>query len=95
MRAGLADDLLMVAGVALLPGTAFGPAGAGFLRLAYTQGEEDLRPGLQRMGNHLSAKVRGERRDAVSVRDVVAPQPVGDVKPHHPRFRPRGRARAQ
>ena len=54
----LADDLLMEAGVALLPGTAFGPAGGGFLRLAYTQGEEDLRTGLERMGNHLAAHVR-------------------------------------
>ncbi len=54
----LADDLLMESGVALLPGTAFGAAGAGFLRLAYTQGEEDLRIGLERMGNHLAARVK-------------------------------------
>jgi aspartate/methionine/tyrosine aminotransferase len=50
----LAEELLERAGVALLPGTAFGPAGAGFLRLAYTQGESDLRAGLERMGNHLA-----------------------------------------
>jgi aspartate aminotransferase len=50
----LADDLLERAGVALLPGTAFGPGGAGFLRLAYTQSEADLRTGLERMGNHLA-----------------------------------------
>jgi aminotransferase len=49
----LADGLLQEAGVALLPGTAFGAAGAGFLRLAYTQGEADLRKGLERMGNYL------------------------------------------
>ena len=42
------------AGVALLPGTAFGPAGAGYLRLAYTQAEADLRTGLERIGNHLA-----------------------------------------
>src|SRR2546421_11356322 len=46
----LAEQLLDRAGVALLPGTAFGPGGAGFLRLAYTQGEADLRAGLESMG---------------------------------------------
>ncbi len=50
----LAEELLEGAGVALLPGTAFGPAGAGFLRLAYTQAEEDLRTGLERIGNYLA-----------------------------------------
>jgi aspartate aminotransferase len=49
----LADGLLEEAGVALLPGTAFGAAGRGFLRLAYTQGETDLRKGLQRIGDYL------------------------------------------
>ena len=33
--------------------SAFGAAGAGFLRLAYTQGEADLRKGLERMGEYL------------------------------------------
>jgi aspartate/methionine/tyrosine aminotransferase len=53
----LANDLLEQAGVALLPGTAFGPAGAGFLRLAYTQSEADLRVGLERIGNYLADRV--------------------------------------
>src|SRR5215467_5911771 len=53
----LAEDLLVTAGVALLPGTAFGAGGAGFLRVAYTQGEGDLRAGLERMGNHLADRV--------------------------------------
>ncbi len=52
----LAEELLEQAGVALLPGSAFGPAGAGFLRLAYTQSEADLRAGLERMGNHLDSR---------------------------------------
>ena len=52
----LAEELLDRAGVALLPGTAFGPAGAGFLRLAYTQAEADLRTGLERMGNYLAER---------------------------------------
>jgi aspartate/methionine/tyrosine aminotransferase len=50
----LAEDLLEGAGVALLPGSAFGPAGEGFLRLAYTQSESDLRLGMERMGNYLA-----------------------------------------
>ncbi len=54
----LADGLLQEAGVAVLPGTAFGPAGAGFIRLAYTQGEADLRKALQRMADHLEARGR-------------------------------------
>jgi aspartate aminotransferase len=53
----LADDLLEQAGVALLPGSAFGPAGTGFLRLAYTQSEADLRTGLERMASHLAERM--------------------------------------
>jgi aspartate aminotransferase len=49
----LASALLEVAGVAVLPGTAFGQAGKGFLRLAYTQAEADLRTGLERMAAYL------------------------------------------
>jgi aspartate/methionine/tyrosine aminotransferase len=45
----LADRLLEEAGVAVLPGTAFGPGGAGFLRIAYTQGERDLEKALERI----------------------------------------------
>jgi aspartate aminotransferase len=49
----LADRLLSEAGVALLPGTAFGAAGAGYIRLAYTQSEEQLKLGLDRMREFL------------------------------------------
>jgi aspartate/methionine/tyrosine aminotransferase len=49
----LATLLLEEAGVALLAGTDFGPGGAGFLRIAYTQHEEDLRLGLDRMERFL------------------------------------------
>ncbi|MGH7876259.1 MAG: pyridoxal phosphate-dependent aminotransferase [Candidatus Dormibacteraceae bacterium] len=52
----LAEELLVEAGVAVLPGTAFGEAGKGFLRLAYTQREEDLQLALERMGNHLASR---------------------------------------
>ena len=45
----LAGRLLNEAGVAVLPGTAFGAAGKGFIRLAYTQSEDELKLGLDRI----------------------------------------------
>jgi aspartate/methionine/tyrosine aminotransferase len=45
----LAERLLTEAGVAVLPGTAFGEAGKGFIRLAYTQSEDQLQQGLERI----------------------------------------------
>ena len=45
----LSERLLSEAGVAVLPGTAFGQAGKGFIRLAYTQSESELKLGLDRM----------------------------------------------
>ena len=58
----LADRLLVDAGVAVLPGGAFGKAGAGHIRLAYTQGEESLRRALER----IEAFVREEAPAAAS-----------------------------
>lgn len=49
----LAEELLEEAGVAVLPGTAFGHAGKGYIRLAYTQGEQDMRAGLERIDAHV------------------------------------------
>jgi aspartate aminotransferase len=51
----LARGLLEEAGVALLAGTAFGSGGRGFLRIAYTQGEEAIREALERIKSFLSA----------------------------------------
>src|SRR6266478_655387 len=45
----LASRLLNEAGVAVLPGTSFGEAGKGFIRLAYTQSEDELKLGLDRI----------------------------------------------
>ncbi|MBI4491228.1 MAG: pyridoxal phosphate-dependent aminotransferase [Chloroflexi bacterium] len=45
----LADWLLEEAGVAVLPGTAFGPAGEGFLRLSYGTGLEHLQRALEKL----------------------------------------------
>jgi aspartate aminotransferase len=47
--ADLADRLLAEAGVALLPGTAFGAHGEGYLRLSYATSAEELRRGLERV----------------------------------------------
>jgi aspartate aminotransferase len=51
----LADRLLEEAGVAVLPGTAFGAAGKGFIRLAYTQSEDELKNGLKRISDFIGA----------------------------------------
>src|SRR4030088_1053730 len=52
----LADRLLTEAGVAVLPGTAFGAAGKGFIRLAYTQSEDELKLGLDRIKEFVTKK---------------------------------------
>jgi aspartate/methionine/tyrosine aminotransferase len=51
----LADRLLTEAGVAVLPGTAFGPAGKGYIRLAYTQSEDELKRGLKQISDFIAA----------------------------------------
>jgi aspartate/methionine/tyrosine aminotransferase len=55
----MADRLLDEAGVAVLPGTAFGPAGAGYIRLAYTQGEADLTKALERIDDFVRREASG------------------------------------
>lgn len=52
----LSRRLLNEAGVALLPGTAFGPGGAGFLRLAYTQSEDTLRAAIDRIKEFVGSR---------------------------------------
>ncbi len=54
----LGDRLLNEAGVAVLPGTAFGHAGKGFIRLAYTQSEDELKRGLDRIAEFVGANSR-------------------------------------
>lgn len=49
----LADDLLREAGVACLPGTAFGAHGEGFLRLSYASSEDNLRAALRAIADHV------------------------------------------
>jgi aspartate/methionine/tyrosine aminotransferase len=57
----LADRLLTEAGVAVLPGTAFGEAGKGFIRLAYTQSEDQLQQGLERITGFLHTHGKEKR----------------------------------
>jgi aspartate/methionine/tyrosine aminotransferase len=45
----LANYLLDEAGVALLPGTSFGPSGEGYLRLSYANSSENIQRALERM----------------------------------------------
>jgi aspartate/methionine/tyrosine aminotransferase len=54
----MADRLLNEAGVAVLPGTAFGDAGKGYLRLAYTQSEAQLAKALERIGQFVEKECR-------------------------------------
>ena len=50
--AELAAAILEQAEVAVVPGEAFGPA--GYLRLSYALGDDDLRAGVKRMGTLLA-----------------------------------------
>jgi aspartate aminotransferase len=56
----LADDLLEEAGVACLPGTAFGTAGEGFLRLSYANSVPRLQQALTAIEKYTSATSEGE-----------------------------------
>ena len=51
----LADALLAEAGVAVLPGTAFGAMGKGYIRLSYATSVDNIQAGLSRIADHLAA----------------------------------------
>lgn len=51
----LADRLLMEAGVALLPGTAFGEPGEGYLRISFAGSMEDIKEGVRRIREFVSS----------------------------------------
>ncbi len=55
----IADLLLQEAGVAVLPGTAFGQHGEGYLRLSYANSEANLKKALERMEPVLARLARG------------------------------------
>ena len=58
--AGFATRALEQTGVVVLPGSAFGPAGEGFFRIALTVGADRLREAATRLGRTLAATRRGE-----------------------------------
>ena len=55
--AQLADYLLQEAGVALLPGTAFGDYGEGYLRICYSNSRENIQAALERMAEALKTMI--------------------------------------
>jgi LL-diaminopimelate aminotransferase len=58
--AAFATRALEETGVVVLPGSAFGPAGEGFFRIALTVGADRLRTAAGRLGQTLEATRRGE-----------------------------------
>jgi LL-diaminopimelate aminotransferase len=58
--AAFAKRALEETGALVLPGSAFGPAGEGFFRIALTVGAERLREAARRLGRTLAASHRGE-----------------------------------
>jgi LL-diaminopimelate aminotransferase len=62
--AGFAKRALEETGVVVLPGSAFGPAGEGFFRIALTVGADRLRVAAGRLGRTLQATPRGELASA-------------------------------
>jgi aspartate/methionine/tyrosine aminotransferase len=48
---------MLQAGVALLPGTAFGQFGEGFVRLSYANSQDNLRLALERMQTMLRRRL--------------------------------------
>ncbi|HEX6615066.1 MAG TPA: aminotransferase class I/II-fold pyridoxal phosphate-dependent enzyme [Gemmatimonadales bacterium] len=63
--AAFATRALEQTGVVVLPGSAFGPAGEGFFRIALTVGAERLREAATRLGRTLAATRRGELATAL------------------------------
>jgi len=59
-----ATRALQETGVVVLPGSAFGPAGEGFFRIALTVGADRLRTAAARLGQTLEATRRGELASA-------------------------------
>jgi LL-diaminopimelate aminotransferase len=58
--AAFATRALQETGALVLPGSAFGPAGEGFFRIALTVGAARLREAARRLGRTLAASQRGE-----------------------------------
>jgi aspartate/methionine/tyrosine aminotransferase len=62
----LADALLAEAGVAVLPGTAFGSMGKGYIRLSYAQSVPVLEQGLGRIRDFLAGEGAARLREGAT-----------------------------
>jgi aminotransferase len=51
----IAARLLRDRRVIVIPGEAFGPGGAGFLRVSYAAADDDIRTGVRALGEELAA----------------------------------------
>lgn len=52
----LAIDILQKVQVVVTPGTAFGEAGEGFIRMSFASSEEELREAVKRLKNYFNEK---------------------------------------
>jgi len=68
--AELADYLLEEAAVAVLPGTAFGNNGEGYLRLSYANSLDKITQALERLAGALAALDQGSRADHLANSDI-------------------------
>jgi len=53
----LAEDMLVRARVALVPGVAFGPTGEAHLRLCYARDDRDIDVAFERLGNYFAGRL--------------------------------------
>jgi len=53
---GIAERLLRDRRVIVIPGEAFGPLGAGFLRVSYAASDDDIRAGVRALGDELKSR---------------------------------------
>ena len=49
-----AEGLLKEESVAVVPGSAFGPGGEGYVRACYATAEADIKTALERIGNFVA-----------------------------------------
>jgi aminotransferase len=76
-----AEALLYQGKVAVVPGSAFGPSGEGYVRMCYATAYEKLEEALQRIGRFLDTSRRAQGaggRTGNGVSDTLAGQPQSD-----------------
>ena len=53
-------DLLHKTGVVLVPGSGFGDAGTGYVRISYTVADDEIYEGMARLKKYLEERVEAE-----------------------------------